>query len=264
MKYLMLLKLMAVSLMFSAQNTLPFKQGEHLDYTIFFGPLQVGSAQLDINDIIKKKNKTAFYVSGKGRTAFFFDIFFKVRDSYESYIDTETLLPLEFLRDVHEGGHEIYQNYKFYHFKNHVSTQSKITKRKRNKIIKNDSTYLLSYQSHDMLSAFFYARTFEKPEISGENNFYIPIFMDEEEYTLEIKYLYNEMLPTRWGNIECMVFKPIMQEGRIFEDGEQMKVWITNDENHLLMKVETKIWAGTIKAILSDYKSIKHPLSILK
>ena len=76
MKYLMLLKLMAVSLMFSAQNTLPFKQGEHLNYTIFFGPLQVGSAQLDINDIVKKKNETAFYVSGKGRTAFFFDIFF--------------------------------------------------------------------------------------------------------------------------------------------------------------------------------------------
>ena len=48
-----------------------------------------------------------------------------------------------------------------------------------------------------------------------------------------------------------------MQEGRVFEDGEQMKVWITDDFNHLLMKVETKIWAGTIKAILTDYKLLK-------
>ena len=53
---------------------------------------------------------------------------------------------------------------------------------------------------------------------------------------------------TKIGKINCMVFKPIMQEGRVFEDGEQMKVWISDDDNRLLIKVETEIWAGTIKA----------------
>ena len=53
-----------------------------------------------------------------------------------------------------------------------------------------------------------------------------------------------------------------MQEGRVFEDGEELKIWITDDRNHLLMKVETKIWAGTIKAFLVKYKELKHPLSI--
>ena len=85
-----------------------------------------------------------------------------------------------------------------------------------------------------------------------------------ENYSLEILYLYNEYIETRWGNIECMVFRPRMQEGRIFQDGEQMKVWISNDKNHLLMKVETKIWAGTVKAFLTDYSSLKNPLSITK
>ena len=51
-----------------------------------------------------------------------------------------------------------------------------------------------------------------------------------------------------------------MQEGRIFEDGEKMKLWITDDNNHLLMKVETKIWAGTIKAILTDCNKFKYSL----
>jgi len=53
-----------------------------------------------------------------------------------------------------------------------------------------------------------------------------------------------------------------MQEGRVFEDGEEMKIWITDDGNHLLMKVETKIWAGSIKAVLVEYKELKFPLSI--
>ena len=54
-------------------------------------------------------------------------------------------------------------------------------------------------------------------------------------------------LETKIGKINRMVFKPIMQEGRVFEDGEQMKVWISDDDNRLLIKVETEIWAGTIK-----------------
>jgi hypothetical protein len=41
-----------------------------------------------------------------------------------------------------------------------------------------------------------------------------------------------------------------------------MKIWITDDGNHLLMKVETKIWAGSIKAVLVEYKELKFPLSI--
>ena len=114
-----------------------------------------------------------------------------------------------------------------------------------------------------MLSAFFLARTFKKQNIINGKSFYIPLFMDDENYNLEIKYLANEIIDTKWGKIDCMVFKPKMQEGRVFEDDEQMKIWISDDANHLLLKVEAKIWAGTIKAILDDYKELKYPLSMI-
>ena len=61
-----------------------------------------------------------------------------------------------------------------------------------------------------------------------------------------------------------MVFKPKMQEGRVFEDGETMRVWISNDRNNLLVKVETEIWAGKIKALLIGCKEVKYPLSTSK
>ena len=88
--------------------------------------------------------------------------------------------------------------------------------------------------------------------------------MDSENYLLEIKYLSNEIIDTKWGKIDCMVFRPKMQEGRVFEDEEQMKIWITDDANHLLLRVEAKIWAGTIRAVLSGYKKLKYPLSIIR
>ena len=114
-----------------------------------------------------------------------------------------------------------------------------------------------------MLSAFFLARTFKKQNIIDGKSFYIPLFMDDENYNLEIKYLANEIIDTKWGKIDCMVFSPKMQEGRVFEDGEKMKIWITDDANHLLLKVEAEIWVGTIKAVLADYKELKQPLSII-
>ena len=43
-----------------------------------------------------------------------------------------------------------------------------------------------------------------------------------------------------------------------------MKLWISEDKNHLPIKVETKIWAGSIRAILVEKKGIKYPLSIIK
>ena len=142
------------------------------------------------------------------------------------------------------------QKYNFFHSDSIVQTQ--------------DSIFKIPINTQDMLSALFYARTFNKANLKKSNSFFVPIFMDDENYFLEILYLENEILESKWGKVNCMVFKPKMQEGRVFEDEETMKVWITDDPNHLLMKVETKIWAGTIRAVLTDYKLLKTPLSIIQ
>ena len=115
-----------------------------------------------------------------------------------------------------------------------------------------------------MFSAGNRADGSKKDSVLNVGSFYVPIFMDDENYFLEIKYLKNEIINTKWGKVDCMVFQPKMQEGRIFEDGEEMKIWISDDKNHLLLRVETKIWTGLIKAVLQEYKHVKYPLSIIE
>ena len=90
----------------------------------------------------------------------------------------------------------------------------------------------------------------------------INVFMDEENYPMQIKYVKNELIKTKWGKINCMVFIPQLQEGRVFKEEEEMKIWISDDENKLMIKVETKIIVGVIKAELSSFKGLKNPLSI--
>jgi hypothetical protein len=233
-----------------SQNELPYNIGEYSAFDISFGGITVGSAEMEVLEHTLIDNISTFHIVGKARTALFFDWFFKVRDVYETYLDTSKTLPIKFIRNIYEGGYEKQQWYNFNHLDSLVLTA--------------DTAYRIPYNSQDMLSALFYARTFNKESLKRTNSFFVPIFMDEENYFLEVVYLGNDIVETKWGMINCMVFKPKMQEGRVFEDGEQMKIWITDDSNHLLMKVETKIWAGTIKANLVDYKELKYPLSISK
>jgi len=250
MRLFLFITFISFSFLGFSQTNLPYNVGEYAAYKISFGAVNVGYAELEVKEIISVNNKLSFHIIGKGRTAPFFDWVFKVRDVYETFIDTSTLLPLVFNRQVREGGHSINQHYNFNH--------------KNSNVVTNDSIFNIPLKTQDMLSAFFYARTFKKDSILSEGSFYVPIFMDDENYLLDIKYLKNDIIDTKWGKIDCMVFKPKMQEGRVFEDGEEMKIWISNDKNNLLLRVETKIWAGLIKAVLQEYKHLKYPLSIIE
>ena len=233
-----------------SQSKFPYQCGEKLKFEIFFGPIGVGYAELIVQELVKKNNKNTFHIVGKGRTAPFFDWFFKVRDVYETFIDTVERVPVKFIRNVNEGGYVINQNYDFYHDQELVKTR--------------DSMYVIPKNSQDMLSAFFFMRTLNNKKIKKAESFFIPIFLDEENYKLKINYLDNEIVETKWGNINCMVFQPQMQEGRVFKDGSKIKVWISDDNNRLLVKVETEVWAGKIRAILIDGSDFKESLSIIK
>ena len=233
-----------------SQSDLPYKVGEYSAFDISFKGIKVGSAEMKIEKQIKINGVSTFHIIGKGRTASFFDWFFKVRDVYETYLDTSKIRPVKFVRDIHEGGYEKKQLYTFKH--------------SAGKVFWKDTSHVIFPATQDMLSALFYARTFNKNDLLQKKSFFVPIFMDEENYSLEILYLKDEKVKTNFGEVNCMVFKPKMQEGRVFEDGEEMKIWISDDRNHLLVKVETQIWAGSIKAILVKHQGVKYPLSISK
>ena len=232
----------------SAQKELPYQLGEYSSFDVSFGGIKVGSADMEIVSDTIIDSTSVFHIVGKGKTAPFFDWFFKVRDVYETYLDTSKVRPVKFVRDIHEGGYEKQQLYTFRHSDSLVFLK--------------DTSYLIPTNSQDMLSALFFARTFNQNSVKQKKSFFVPIFMDEENYLLETIYLHNEQVETNFGKVNCMVFKPKMQKGRVFQDGEQMKIWISDDKNHLLIKVETQIWAGTIKAMLVKHQEVKYPLSI--
>ena len=142
---------------FFSQNPLPYTVGEYTEFDISFRGIRMGSAELSIESIKEIEGISTFHIVGKGKTSKLFDWFFKVRDIYETYLDTTLILPVTFFRDVDEGGYKINQRYFFRHSESLVFVE--------------DTSYTIEKRSQDMLSAFFYARTFRESILNKKNRF---------------------------------------------------------------------------------------------
>src|ERR1700733_4023105 len=106
-----------------------FAPSEVLEYRVHYGFIDAGEARLEIMpQITTFANRKVYHVVGTGQTKGAFDWFFKVRDRYESYIDSQAIFPWYFVRRVDEGGYKINQNVTFNHYKNTaVSEKATIT-----------------------------------------------------------------------------------------------------------------------------------------
>ncbi|NEN24574.1 DUF3108 domain-containing protein [Cryomorpha ignava] len=228
-----------------------FTAGEYLKFVLHYGIIDAGEAELTVNHAGKKyMGRSAYHIVGTGKTLGAFNWFFKVRDRYETFLDAQGIFPWQFVRDIREGGYEKKQEYAFYQHKAAVKTNK-------------GKTYKIPPFSQDMLSSFYYARTFDFSNAQYGQVYTIPTFVDDEEYPLQIKFIGREEVKVRSGTYKCLKFVPVVQEGRIFKEEEDMTVWITDDKNKILILAQAKVLVGSIKMELVDYKNLANPISIV-
>jgi hypothetical protein len=226
-----------------------YKAGEELRYRIHYGVIDAGEAILKVKTSDKKVNgRSLLHVEGTGRSLGAFDWFFKVRDKYESYIDEKGVFPWLFVRRVYEGGYEINQDYTFMQHKKKVDNGA-------------GKTYIVPENVQDMISAFYYARTLNFDNAKKGDIYTITTFCDDTLYNLKIKYIGRETISLRKGKFRCMKFVPVVQTGRIFKHEEDLSVWITDDKNKIPILAKAKIWVGSIKMEVVEYKNLANPIS---
>jgi|MDTF01.1.fsa_nt_gb hypothetical protein len=231
-----------------------FKKGEFLEYNASYGYLNAAKATIEILPESKIINsRPTMHVVGKAKSLGTFNWFFKVEDRYETYIDEEAILPWKFIRHVREGNYKLDRSITFDHFNNKATVVQKETE-----------TYNISANTQDMLSAFYYIRTLDLEKAEIGKSFTINTFFDKEMYPMKIKYLGKEKIETDLGEFKCLKFRPIVEEGRVFKEEEDMTIWISDDANKVPIRLETDLVIGSIKLDLVDYKNLSVPLNIVK
>ncbi len=89
------------------------------------------------------------------------------------------------------------------------------------------------------------------------------MFLDDQVYDIYIRYMGKEEVSTRFGKFRAIKFKPLLIKGTIFEGGEKMTVWVSDDANKVPLRVDSPISVGSIKVDMVDYKNLRYDFTSL-
>lgn len=233
-------------------NNVTYQPGEKLKYSLKYGFVKGGYISFTVKDTLWNGINT-HELKLFAKTSGMVDAIFKVRDQYASYINPISDQPLKSVRDIREGRYKYYNevlyDYNTVH-EDSITVQSE-----------KSGSVRVPLHIHDIVSAFYFARRYkfnDKMEV-GEILEFTTYFSDEI-FPLKIKYVGNQTIKTKFGKTACYLFHPVTEVGRVFETEEDMKIWVTQDKNHIPIKAKVNLKVGSFTCELEEYKGLKNKL----
>jgi hypothetical protein len=254
MKKIIIFLLVIITLGFDIQKNEAFSAGEYLKFRVHYGIINAGYATIEVKDATLSGHPV-HHVVGRGFSTGMTKFFFNVDDRYESYIDKDTRSPYRFVRKIDEGGY--------------TKNQEGFFNQNTNKILvkdykhKTEKSFEFSKNTQDILSAFYYLRNYPNiNKIKAGESVVIDMFFDNETTKFKLKFMGREDIKTKFGVVSTMIFKPLVQSGRIFKEQESLTIWISDDYNKIPIRIKANLLVGSLKADLEEYKGLNNPLKL--
>ena len=237
-----------------------FANGEFVSYDLYFNWKfvwwKVGTASMS-TVTSNYKGQDGFRCSLTTRGNSKLDNMFMMRDTLLCYTDTD-VAPIYFRKGAREGKRyyvdEIWYTYPKgnCHVKMHEITSS------------GDHVWKeAEYKNclYDMMSIYLRARNFESSHLKEGDKIPLPIADGLKVANAWLKY--NGTTTLKMKNSEdryrCLVFSFIQREDS--KNHELIRFYVTDDDNHLPVRLDMFLSFGTAKAYLNGYKGLRNPMT---
>lgn len=246
-----------------APNT-AFSEGELLKYDLYFNWsfiwIKVGTAQWDIRKA-KYAGKQAYrthLITSTNKRA---DRFFVMRDTLTSYTDLN-VTPLYYTKRAHEGSQFRVDEVKYEYSNGKCHLKMNYI---RNHGANNPSTASFSECAYDMIAMMLRARSYDPAswKVGTRQYFMMADGKKCERQSIVYRGKENHKVESTGTTYRCIVFSFMEKEGD--KENEIVKFYITDDANHLPVRLDMNLNFGTAKAFLTSSSGVRHPqTSILK
>jgi hypothetical protein len=237
----------------AVESNYAFQPQEKISYNVYYNVIGIyvnaGSATFTTSTE-RMQDQDVFHVIDEGATNPHYDWIFKVRDRYESYFTANDLQPVKFIRNINEGKYKKHEEITFDHETNTASTKSGMFKVPEN--------------VQDVISIMYYARNINYAQFKTDNKIPFTMFLDDKVYNMYIHFIGKETVKTKYGKFNAIKLKPLLLKGSVFKGGEKMTIWVTDDANHIPVRVESPIIVGSVKIDLMHYENLKTPIMVLR
>ena len=246
----LLLILILVSQWFATAQKSSIPGGEKLVYAASYNMagLMTQLAQVALStEVVSTSTKNLLHLSCEAATYSKWDSFFKIRDSYESYVDPVTLKPLLYKRDIFEGSFTKKEKYKFH--KTGKSIESTVQKKKKPE---TKSTVAIKPVTQDIVSLIYKLRTVNFAQQSKGQITRFSVIFDEEELGVAVKYLGTERINA--GILgEKMCYKlSIGAQTSVLRGTDKNLIWLTADAKKIPCLIRFSIPVGTGQLVLTQ------------
>lgn len=234
--------LLSVWLPVSSQHS--FRSGEELELQIYYGPVNAGRVYTDL-EIQMSGGRRLYHAQAIARSTGLADKLYKVRDVYEGYFDSISLLPVKSVRNINEGRYKRHDEVTYDH--------------------ENNKVFSLRSGEHDvpkgimdMTTTFFFIRNLDYDTMVIGQVIKINTFFDDEVFPFDMRYRGREEIKTRGGVFRCIKLVPYVEPGRIFESEDDMTIWLSDDDNHMPVRIRFDLIIGSVKCDLIEYSGLKY------
>jgi len=227
-------------------DNVAFGTGERLVFDVNYGFITAGEAVLEIPALDSIAGRQCYRVEFRVNSLPSFSWIYRVEDRYVTYIDAGTIAPWKFEQHIREGSYRRDFIAEFDQRKNTAKTP--------------DGTYPVPQYVHDILSAFYFARTINYGPLKAGDQVQLSNFYKDKTYDLVVRVLGRQQLEVGAGTFNTVVIEPLVKEGGLIKVEGRIVVWLTDDERKIPVRVNTKVVIGSIDTELKAYTGIRGPV----
>jgi Protein of unknown function (DUF3108). len=235
-----------------------FQAGEELTYDLYFkyGLIYTKAGNSSLKTVSERyKGKDAYKMTLLAQSTGTVRKFFNLKDTLSCYM-TKDLIPLAFIKDAFEGSDYTQETATYTYVNDRVDIS---TKRIRNGTLRFDEKLTAESCIYDMMSVVFYARTLNYSDMKKGDAYNVVFLSGKDKVTMDIIYRGIETVEANDKNkYECIYLVLMINDNAFENKKEAMRVYLTNDENRMPVRLDSKLKIGSTRAILKSYKGNKH------
>jgi hypothetical protein len=232
-----------------------FSIGEKLEYDAYFnwGMIWLKAAKVDFT--VKEafiKNQKAYQLTVAGSTIKSFDKIFTVRDTLTSFVSQQDCSPILHKRIAHEDSYWAEDHFYFDQYSNQETQVRTVCLRK--KTLPSKKNLSLQGSVTDLVTAIYQLRNKDISTIQTGDQIPFSILLENDgvAYNLSLTYKGKTTIKTKKGETyKCHKFIPKLVTGDLFENENDMAIYISNDDRKIPIYVEAKLRVGSIKVYFS-------------
>jgi hypothetical protein len=228
----------------------PYREGEEVVHNMHYFKVSAGELKMKVGKMATVNGRKAYNFGISLKTSPVFSSFYSVDDKVETFVDFETLVPSVFQLHVKESAQLREARMFFDNHTNKATFWEKKVSKDKGEEEKKQAWDILPF-SQNVYSAVFYMRNF-KWDVGSQYAFRVAD--DEQNMVFKGTALRKEKLDTEMGIMNAVVIKPEMMLKGVFKPVGDIFIWLSDDEHHYILRIESKIKIGTI---ISEVISIK-------